>query len=694
MGSTKSVTAGKTDGAEKPERVSASSKSTVSYQPAPTRIVQNVLLIWLDNNIDENNLDYRNTIIQLRRIVNSIHMFTDTDRCVEFINTVTDNKACMIISGLLGQHIIPGVHNMSQIDSIFILCENKKLHEQWSKKWSKIKGVFTEISLILEALRQAAQQCEQNAIPISFVATDNDTFSKNLNQLDPSFMYTQILKEIVLSIEFEQQHINEFIKHCRVVFNDNVGELENVDKLKQNYRNETPIWWYKCECFLYPMLNRALRLMNLDIIIKIGFFISDLHRHIEHLHHEQFNKHYTDAAFTVYRGQGLSKTNFNQLMNTKNGVMSFNNFLSTSKNRDVSLDFSRNALTNPDSVGILFVMTIDPSKSSTSFASITTASCFKAEDEVLFSMHTIFRIHDIKLMTENERLFQVDLTLISDNDKDIRLLTDCIREEIQPNTTGWEQLGSLLFNIGKPGKAQQVYEVLLDQTINESQKAVIYDQLGRAKFEQREFQEAVILCEKAVEIVRKTLHPTHINLADSFSNIGLIYENMGEHSQALSYYKKALKIKQQSLPPNHASLAMYYSNIGGVYYKMDKYPEAHSSCQKALKIRQHSLPSNHPDLASSYNNIGSLYGQIGEYAKALPYFEKAYKIYQKSLLPNDPDLAMACYNIGHVYTNIEEYSKALSFYELAVDIGQHSLPSNHPELQRWKNNLDRVKDKL
>jgi hypothetical protein len=55
---------------------------------------------------------------------------------------------------------------------------------------------------------------------------------------------------------------------------------------------------------------------------------------------------------------------------------------------------------------------------------------------------------------------------------------------------------------------------------------------------------------------------------------------------------------------------------------------------------------------------------------------------------------MACHNIGHIYINIEEYSKALPFYERAVDIGQRSLPSNHPELQRWKNNLDRVKDKL
>src|ERR1700721_265239 len=104
----------------------------------------------------------------------------------------------MIISGSLGQHIVPRVHNMSQVDSFFIFCDNKKYHEQWAKEWPKIKGVFTEIAPICEALKHAAQQCEQNAISISFMDTSVDISKKNVDQLDPSFMYTQILKEILL----------------------------------------------------------------------------------------------------------------------------------------------------------------------------------------------------------------------------------------------------------------------------------------------------------------------------------------------------------------------------------------------------------------------------------------------------------------------------------------------------------------
>jgi hypothetical protein len=119
------------------------------------------------------------------------------------------------------------------------------------------------------------------------VATNTgDASNKTLDRLDPSFMYTQILKEIFLKIKFEQKHFQEYIDYSRKQFADNDLELSNIRKLEAEYRTQTPIWWYTYPCFLYPMLNRGLRLMDVDIIIRMGFFIGDLHRHIEKLHSE------------------------------------------------------------------------------------------------------------------------------------------------------------------------------------------------------------------------------------------------------------------------------------------------------------------------------------------------------------------------------------------------------------------------
>ncbi len=125
-------------------------------------------------------------------------------------------------------------------------------------------------------MKQAAQECDQNSISISFIKTTDGLSKENLDQLDESFMYTQILKEILLTIHFEQEHINQFLTYCREQFIGNGIELRNVEKLEEEYHSHQPIWWYKYQCFLYSMLNRALRTMEVNIIIKLGFFVRDL----------------------------------------------------------------------------------------------------------------------------------------------------------------------------------------------------------------------------------------------------------------------------------------------------------------------------------------------------------------------------------------------------------------------------------
>jgi hypothetical protein len=79
------------------------------------------------------------------------------------------------------------------------------------------------------------------------------------------------------------------------------------------------------------MINGALHPMEVDTTIKMGFFVQDLHQHIVALHSDPFK---------VYRSQSLSQTDFDQLVKTKGGLLSINNFLSTSKNQKVSFKFA------------------------------------------------------------------------------------------------------------------------------------------------------------------------------------------------------------------------------------------------------------------------------------------------------------------------------------------------------------------
>ena len=236
------------------------------------------------------------------------------------------------------------------------------------------------------------------------------------------------------------------------------------------------------------MLNRSLRMMDANLIIKLGFFINDLHRQIEQLHQQQYASDQFKQEFIVCRGQGMYKEAFEKMTRTKGGLLSFNCFLSTSKERQISLEFAQCAPINTKMVAVLFVMTIDSVQFTTPLTSVVDVGCFGAqENEVLFSMHNVFRIGQMISMSDNDRLIQVKLTLTSDNDKDLRQLTDYIRQETFPETEGWYRLGLVLGKMGQPAKAQQVFQILLEQETDETAKASIFNQLGLMKDELGEY---------------------------------------------------------------------------------------------------------------------------------------------------------------------------------------------------------------
>nr|ACD54747.1 tetratricopeptide 2-like protein [Adineta vaga] len=703
---------------------------------------QDVLLVWLDGNIDEvNDQDSIKTISKFKETIGTVYTFTDVDKCVKFIDTMDEETTFIITSGAFGQTTVSVVHDKPQIIAIYIYCGNKSRHEQWANQWAKVKGVYTEVKPICAALKNEIQERNKSTISKNAAISSNDTSDEkittesppisssgikieSLDQLDPSFMYTTVLKKILLTIAFEREHFMDFIDFIRQRFVHNTHELQNIKELEQRYSEKTSVWWYTKECFLYRMVNYALRTVEVNVIVKSGFFICDLHRQLAQLHSQQFGRHNHTNIFIVYRGQGLSKLDLDCMSKTIGGLVCFNSFLTTFSERQISLGFVQNAMNNPDLVGVLFVMTIDPSIKTTPFAKVSALSYFPSENEILFSTNSIFRIEEVREINENEyRLWEVKLSLTSDDDPRLRQLTDCIREEIFPKKDPWYQLGELLIKMGQFDEAQHVYESLLStKEVRQRELGDIYRQLSRVKEQQGDYESAVAFSEKGLEIVKKSFSSNSPEQTTFYIDLGSLNKKMGVYSKALTYYEKALEIQQQTLPPDHSDLPITYNYIGSiyekmgqyskalsfhekayeiqkisrstnssnfattnsyigfVYEKMGEYSKALSSHERAYEIQKVNVPSNHPSLATAYSNLGSVYEKMGDYPKALSYYEKALSIQQKSLLSNHPDLAASYNNIGSVYENMNEYSKALSYEEKALQIQQKSLPINHPDV--------------
>jgi tetratricopeptide (TPR) repeat protein len=166
-------------------------------------------------------------------------------------------------------------------------------------------------------------------------------------------------------------------------------------------------------------------------------------------------------------------------------------------------------------------------------------------------MHSVFRIGQInQLDIDNNRLWQVELILNKDNDPQIHILTEFIREETLPTAKGWYRLGALLIQLGKFGKAQQVYKVLFDQVSDEYEKMAVYHMLEIANEGHGKYAEAITFYEKSIEIEQTIQSQNDPNLAASYTSMAVVYSKMGEYMKSLSFHKKALEIFKQVLSSN------------------------------------------------------------------------------------------------------------------------------------------------
>lgn len=699
----------------------ASTFRSSNWITAMLNMVENdVLLVWLKASDDETNEKFQNTLDQLQNMWNDVNIFTDSDECTEFLNHLKDASNFLILEEIISQQIMPLIHDLPQLDQIYVFSNNNSSSSEWVKEWSKVKGVFRTNTLLSEAIEFAIKHRIRDSIAVSFISVNGNDSNLNVDQLEASFMYTQIFKEILLEMKYGDNSLRDFVTHCKNKFSSDIS-MNKLALFEQEYHNKSAIWWYSDPSFIYSMLNHALRTLQVDIIVKMGFFLSRLHYEIQQLHHEQFCAK-NPTCFLVYRGQGLPEKDFEKLQKTKNGLFSFNSFVSTSREKDVAHIFAESNSTRPGMVGILFKMFVDTSLSSIPFADIEQFSYFQitTEKEVLFSMHTVFRIIDVKPIENNDRVYLVDLQMTSDDDEELRTLTKYITNYIGDGT-GWDRLANLLLRLDHLDKAEELYNILLEQENSDSDKIHYYNQLLDIKNTQGDTVAAALYASKIAQIDKKILHAddpffvaSHNDTVmiscktDECSGTLVFYNKSSEmdvdeilldnHSSKIhssntitvdngikqskaSFYLQALEAFQRSLAPDQSSLSIPVDSVTEAFENMTEDSQVLWFNEKLLEIRQKYLSSNHPDLALSYHTLGNLYQTREEYTKALECHHQSLNILERTLPKSHPYLGIACYHIAWAYHNMEAYVRALLFYGNALEIYQRTLPANHPALE-------------
>jgi tetratricopeptide (TPR) repeat protein len=518
-------------------------------------------------------------------------------------------------------------------------------------------------------------------LSINIFNTDRGQSTTGLNG---QFIHSQLLIDCLLRMKESTIEKNDLISLCKEQYKGNPHELSIINDFEKNYTSYRAIWWYTRQSFLYRLLNKALRVQNVDLIYLFRFFIRDINHQLKELNT-------CSTPIHVYRGQLMVNDELQILKDSIGKYISINSFFSTSLNRDLALVFSRDS---NHCERVLFEIEANPQTNDGKlFADISTYSYFPDESEVLFMLGSIFRLRDIVL--NDDGLWVIGMALSSGNDHDLKPIFEHMKNQHGQDKTDLLSFGHVLRDMGKFDEAENYYRRLLYPLPTDSQElGRCYHALGIIAYEKGDYESSLKWHQNALEQKLRSLKSDDPQLANSYNSIGTIYERKKDYTRALQSFHKSLNILQQAFGDDHPRVAICLNNIAGIYQTEKRYNEALEYNKRALNIREKHLPADHPDLGASHSNIGITYRCLGQYDLAIDHHNRSLNIHQKSLPPQHPQIASTLNNVGLVHEDKSDYQQALGYYERAAVIYRHALPPTHPNIVKTDVFIQRVSSKM
>jgi hypothetical protein len=293
-------------------------------------------LLWLDAQVNSTE-DNRKTQQKLREIINHLKTFDDQNQCKQYIQSLSpQDRLVLIVSGRCGRQLVPQIHQLPQLSSIYVYCMDQKANEEWAKDFIKVRYVFLFLLFFFFLLIQVksvivklddlihqikADQKSRAKVeePLSInVFTASDNPDQSTTGLNGHFIHSLLLIDVLIRMKSVETDKQQLITLCKNEYKINGTQLAVVREFEREYSTDKALWWYTRNSFIYRMLNKALRVQNIDQLFLFRFVISDIYQNLK--------QYQCQSPIRVYRGQVMSNDELNILRNSINDFISTNSF--------------------------------------------------------------------------------------------------------------------------------------------------------------------------------------------------------------------------------------------------------------------------------------------------------------------------------------------------------------------------------
>jgi tetratricopeptide (TPR) repeat protein len=228
---------------------------------------------------------------------------------------------------------------------------------------------------------------------------------------------------------------------------------------------------------------------------------------------------------------------------------------------------------------------------------------------------------------------------------------------------------------------------LLDE--NDLKIAEVYEGYSEYFSERGDYDRQIELLQHALTIRRRHGGDSLPELAITYSNLGLAYQDKGYHRKAAGFLSMAVEHQVRTIGENHPQTALMYNNLGMSYFYGGDNDRAVENYKKSLSIYS-TIGGNNPRAAFAHNNIAMAFRQTKDYKGALEHGAKARDIFTSSLGGDHPNVTAIINNLGRTYFDMGNYRKAEDAFRLALNAWRAKLGDNHPNIGQSYYNLSEV----
>ncbi|CAF2045517.1 unnamed protein product [Rotaria magnacalcarata] len=356
---------------------------------------------------------------------------SNIDECQLFIQKKLlqrNQKICLVTSNYLAKRLFTYEH-VSNIYAAYLYLNEQDMLSHWIQDFPIIRGVHSSLDSLFQQFNcdlttniestplELPQTVNEDSWPVTFLETDQDGFKRH-----------RYLIEIVLKLPRTLEAKQEMVDELRRVSVENNITFQQINDFEQSYHSNAAIQWYTRDTFLYRLLNRALRCEDVESIIKHRFFIADLYQNLEELHQQilSLSNYSQQPISTYYRGQSMSSSDVDLYRQNVGKLISVNTFFSTTLSLAIALIFAGGS--NHESIisnkPVIFSIEVDPLiENKRPYANINCFSAYEGEDEVLFSIGSIFRIEKVDELSDIDHIIVIHLKMADENELPQELAT-------------------------------------------------------------------------------------------------------------------------------------------------------------------------------------------------------------------------------------------------------------------------------